>query len=85
MSRVFRDYKSDKIAKHYQKLRQNQTYDYVIKMKEKYAHYDHPMTIWSVLEKLEDYYDITESEKIIKKNGKRYTLDEVERSLFEKK
>ena len=37
----------------------------------------------SLLRELEDLYDIIEAEKIIKKKGKRYTLEEVERSLSE--
>lgn len=40
-------------------------------------------TFDSLLQELEDLYDITEAEKIIKKKGKRYTLKEVEQSLFE--
>lgn len=38
-----------------------------------------------LMEELEDLYDITEAEKIIKKKGKRYTLEEVEKSLSTKK
>ena len=38
----------------------------------------------ALLQELEDLYDITEAEKIIKKKGKRYTLEEVEKMLAKK-
>ncbi len=42
-------------------------------------------TFTSMVEELENLYEIIEAEKIIKKKGKRYTLEEVEKSLSAKK
>jgi hypothetical protein len=38
----------------------------------------------ALLEELEDLYDIADAERIIKKKGKRYSLQEVEKILAKK-
>ena len=39
----------------------------------------------ALIEELEDLYDITQAEKVIEKKGEKYTLEEVERLLSDKK
>ena len=39
----------------------------------------------NLLEELEDLYDITEAERIIRKGGKEYSLEEIEKSFAMKK
>ncbi len=39
----------------------------------------------ALLEELEDLYDVANAERIIKKRGKRYSLQEVEKILAKKK
>ena len=39
----------------------------------------------AIIEELEDLYDITQAEKIIDQNGKRYTLEEIEKALLPEK
>ncbi|MDN5204963.1 inositol oxygenase family protein [Fulvivirgaceae bacterium BMA10] len=63
-NKEFRNY--DKLAidaavrKHYQKMRQNQTYDYVKRMQEKYLKFDKPMDLWEAMEKLNHLIDVSD-------------------------
>lgn len=60
----FRNYdQSDATAavrEHYRKMRQNQTYDYVLRMKDKYLTYDTPMNLWDAFIKLNDLIDVSD-------------------------
>lgn len=62
--KTFRNYdQSDTTAavrEHYKKMRQNQTYDYVRRMKKKYLTYDTPMNLWDAFIKLNDLIDVSD-------------------------
>lgn len=48
------------VLEHYRKMRQNQTYDYVQRMKAKYLTFDKPMRLWDAMEKLNDLIDVSD-------------------------
>lgn len=48
------------VREHYRKMRQNQTYDYVQRMKQKYLSLDHPMDLWEAMAKLDDLIDVSD-------------------------
>lgn len=48
------------VREHYRKMRMNQTYDYVSRMKEKYLTYDKPMGLWEAMDKLNDLIDVSD-------------------------
>lgn len=48
------------VREHYRKMRKNQTFDYVQRMKEKYLTYDHPMDLWDAMAKLDDLIDVSD-------------------------
>ncbi len=62
--KTFRNYdQSDATAAvrdHYKKMRQNQTYDYVRRMKKNYLTYDTPMNLWDAFVKLNDLIDVSD-------------------------
>lgn len=48
------------VREHYRKMRMNQTYDYVQRMKKKYLTFDKPMELWTAMEKLNDLIDVSD-------------------------
>jgi len=62
--KTFRNYdQSDATAAvrdHYRKMRENQTYDYVRRMKQKYLTYDTPMNLWDAFIKLNELIDVSD-------------------------
>lgn len=58
----YRDYSnvSDAVKNHYLKMRTNQTYDYVQKMKKKYLQFDKPLHLWDALGKLDALIDVSD-------------------------
>jgi inositol oxygenase len=48
------------VKEHYRKMRERQTYDYVLRMKEKYLKFNHPMDLWEAMEKLNDLIDVSD-------------------------
>ena len=58
----YRDYSnvSEAVKDHYLKMRTNQTYDYVRKMKDKYLGFDKPLDLWDALGKLDDLIDVSD-------------------------
>lgn len=64
VEKKFRNYdQSDVTAavrEHYRKMRQNQTYDYVTRMKVKYLTYDKPMLLWDAMERLNALIDVSD-------------------------
>jgi inositol oxygenase len=48
------------VKEHYRKMRKNQTYDYVQKMKQKYLTFDKPMPLWDAMEKLNALIDVSD-------------------------
>ena len=59
---TYRDYDnvSDAVKGHYKKMRTNQTFDYVRKMKSKYLTFDKPMSLWDALGKLDALIDVSD-------------------------
>lgn len=60
----FRNYNQGEITaavkEHYRKLRKNQTYDYVSRMKNSYLMFDKPIMFWDSMEKLNDLIDVSD-------------------------
>ncbi len=58
----YRDYTDVKeaVKDHYKKMRTNQTYDYVKRMKKKYLTFDKPMMLWDAMEKLDALVDVSD-------------------------
>ncbi len=60
----FRNYDHSEVTAavrdHYRKMRQNQTYEYVQRMRSKYLTYDKPMMLWEAMEKLNDLIDVSD-------------------------
>lgn len=48
------------VREHYRKMRMNQTYDYVQRMKAKYLTFDKPMQLWDAMVKLDDLIDVSD-------------------------
>lgn len=48
------------VREHYRKMRANQTYDYVQRMKAKYLTFDKPMHLWDAMEKLNALIDVSD-------------------------
>ncbi len=48
------------VREHYRKMRLNQTYDYVGRMKKKYLSYDKPMSLWDAMKKLNALIDVSD-------------------------
>lgn len=64
VKKEFRNYDQGDITaavkEHYRKMRQNQTFGYVQKMKRKYLTFDKPMHLWDAMEKLNDLIDVSD-------------------------
>lgn len=60
----FRNYEQGDITaavkEHYRKMRMNQTYDYVQKMKKKYLRFERPMDLWDMMDKLNALIDVSD-------------------------
>jgi inositol oxygenase len=60
----FRNYEATDVKaavrEHYRKMRRNQTYAYVRRMKSKYLTFDKPMHLWDAMEKLNDLIDVSD-------------------------
>lgn len=48
------------VKEHYRKMRMNQTYDYVQKMKKKYLRFERPMDLWDMMDKLNALIDVSD-------------------------
>ena len=48
------------VREHYRKMRTNQTYDYVLRMKKKYLTFSRPMDLWDAMEKLNHLIDVSD-------------------------
>ena len=48
------------VKEHYRKMRKNQTYSYVQRMKKKYLTFDKPMHLWDAMEKLNALIDVSD-------------------------
>ncbi len=48
------------VKEHYRKMRVNQTYDYVQKMKAKYLTFDKPMPLWEAMDRLNTLIDVSD-------------------------
>lgn len=64
VKKEFRNYNQGNITaavkEHYRKMRLNQTYDYVERMKAKYLTYDKPLNLWDAMVKLNDLIDVSD-------------------------
>ena len=62
--KTFRNYDQGDITAavkaHYRKMRQNQTYDYVQRMKAKYLTFNRPMALWDAMEELNKLVDVSD-------------------------
>lgn len=58
----FRNYSStnEAIKENYRKQRSFQTFDYVMRMKEKYHHFNQAISIWECISKLDNFIDISD-------------------------
>ena len=64
-TKPLRDYRKDDeiikaVKEHYQKMRANQTVDYVQRMKAKYLTFDKPLRVWEAMEKLNVLVDVSD-------------------------
>jgi inositol oxygenase len=63
-AKEFRNYEQGTITaavkEHYRKMRLNQTYSYVQRMKAKYLTYDKPMPLWQAMEQLNALIDVSD-------------------------
>jgi inositol oxygenase len=48
------------VREHYRKMRQNQTYEYVQKMKDNYLTFQHPMDLWDAMAQLNRLIDVSD-------------------------
>ncbi len=64
MANTFRNYDQSDVTiavrNHYRKMRQNQTFEYVHRMQQKYLTYDKPMDLWDAMEHLNDLIDVSD-------------------------
>ncbi|MGB5818389.1 MAG: inositol oxygenase family protein [Saonia sp.] len=62
--KTFRNYEAPDVSiavkEHYQKMRQNQTLDYVQRMHKKYLTFDKPMYLWEAMRHLNDLIDVSD-------------------------
>lgn len=64
-TKEFRNYEKENeitaaVKEHYRKMRTNQTYDYVQRMKKKYLTFDKPMNLWNAMDKLNHLIDVSD-------------------------
>ena len=64
MEKTFRNYEAPDVSvavrEHYRKMRQNQTYEYVQQMQQKYLTFDKPMDLWDAMLHLNDLIDVSD-------------------------
>ncbi len=62
--KTFRNYEAPDVSAavkdHYRKMRMNQTYDYVKRMRKKYLSYDKPMDLWEAMGYLNSLIDVSD-------------------------
>ncbi|MFN8358100.1 MAG: inositol oxygenase family protein [Spirosomataceae bacterium] len=60
----FRNYNQGEITaavrEHYRKMRQNQTLDYVLRMKKKYSTFDKPLSLWDAMLEMNKLIDVSD-------------------------
>jgi inositol oxygenase len=63
-NKQFRNYEQlnvdSAVREHYRKMRQNQTYEYVARMKEKYLTFDKPLFLWDAMMELNRLVDVSD-------------------------